>query len=377
MRAGLRAATTAACLPTLLALGVCQARAARGQSLNATVGLTMLYDDNILQYSQEQLEVYESGRQPDRFSLATSDDALFGPSLSLSWEADRGGGRRRGLSLQGSGDFHAKNGTADFRSGRVSWREQLRSGQRLLVSYYLLPHFYVRQLFDEDAVVPYSGLSRYRRAQFDLQIASLSWMQPLARRLRVELDYQYENRRYNSSFRERDSGAHEGRVGLHWRLLPRGQRIDTWGGYRVSHARADDGDLEPASADDVDLRYRGLVAGVQGTVDLARGPRWRLSADLEYGLATRTYGSDRPADRYHFGRDDLLNEGAIGFRLARGPHWSVRGFYRLEKSRADLGATAPPQSETGTYRQNQVGVGIEWSGTLWRQAPPEEEQEEP
>jgi hypothetical protein len=36
---------------------------------------------------------------------------------------------------------------------------------------------------------------------------------------------------------------------------------------------------------------------------------------------------------------------------------------------AHLGTSAPPSSDSGSYRLNQVGLELGWSGDLWRQAP--------
>ena len=138
-------------------------RAARGQNLTVTAALSGYYDDNLLEYSDAQLRDFEAGAHPDRFSLESRDDVVLQPSLGMAWEMDSGRGRRHALRLRGEGDIPERNGTADFRSVSAGWRESFRGERRLALSYYLVPHYYLRQLLDEDVVPAFPGLSRYRR----------------------------------------------------------------------------------------------------------------------------------------------------------------------------------------------------------------------
>ncbi len=343
------------------------AHAARGQNLGLVTRFSTYYDDNLLQYSAGQIRDFELSLHPDRYAIETSDDLVFNPSLAMTWELDRGRGRRHALRLKGEGDYHARNGNTDFRSVSIGWRELWSRDRRLALSYYLLPRYYLRQLFDDDAVPAYAGLSRYRRADFSLQIASAGWTQRLTRRMLLELGYQYERRNYNHDFDERDSDLHQGELGLSLVRLPHRGTVRLGGGYRVSQARGKDNN-EAEALPDPDISYHGLSLGLGGRMELARGGPWRLLGDLAYELETRGYDSDRPTDKYHFGRDDIRHAVEGGLRTACRPHWSLRGFYRFENNTSTLGATAPLSADVGSYRVNHVGFAIEWSGDVWTEA---------
>ena len=347
------------------------ARAAHGASLGLHVDLSTFYDDNILEYSGSQIALFESGTRPDEFSLQTRDDLELFPAVALNLGLDSGHGRKRSLKVRGSGRFHVENGTADFRSVSLAWQESFRRDRRLSLSYYDLPSYYLRQLHDEDTTPPYPGLSRYRRAEFGLQIGSAAWRQPLSRRVRADVSYQYERRRYNADFRERDSGLHQGEVEIEWDRSRRGGTFDLTGGYQVSRARGEDGD-EPAgqTPDDPDLSYHGMVAGAASRLELARRKSWRLAGDLDYRFETRAYDSSRPSDKYHYRRDDRLHAVEAGLGVAYRPHWSLRTFCRFEDNRTTLGSAAPASSEAGSYRDTQVGIEIGWSGEVWSQHRP-------
>ena len=341
------------------------AQAARGQTLTLTTRLSTFYDDNYLQYSDGQLSDFESGRHPARFGIETTDDAIFNPSLGLLWELDQGHGRRHAARLRGEGDFHGRNGTADFRSLSAGWREDFNRDRRLQLGYYLLPHYYLRQLFDEDWTAAPASV-RYRRAQFGLQIASVGWDQRLTRGTSLGADYQYERRHYAPPFDVRTSGLHQGAIRTDWTRLPHQGSVELRGGYRFSHSDSTDGDDAAGQpSDDVDVSYRGIVAGSSGRVEFWRRGAWRLGGDLAWDLETRHYLSKVRTDKYHVGRRDVLNAVEVGVRTACRPHWSWRTFYRHEQNTARLGSAAPLSTDAGSYKVNQVGLAIEWTGELW------------
>src|SRR5882672_3020020 len=82
------------------------ALAAQGQSLELAAGVSTVYDNNLLQYSDHQIAQFESGLFPNRFSIRSRDDVTFNPSLALTWDLDQGGGRRHSLRLRGEGEVN-------------------------------------------------------------------------------------------------------------------------------------------------------------------------------------------------------------------------------------------------------------------------------
>jgi hypothetical protein len=341
------------------------ARAEQGQSIDLSLGSSALYDDNFLQYSSDQLRVFASGLKPDRFSIRTSDDLLIGPYVSLTWMNEMRKARSRSLRLKWSGEFHKKNGTADLRTYSATWRETFSRSRRLTLYGYWLPSFYLRQLSDEDAVVAYPGLSKYRRVEFDLGIGALSWRQRITGKTRGEIKYQYEHRSYSPDFVERTSGTHQGELGVEFYRFPSRGSLEVHGGYRVSKAKAADSDTV---GDDPDVSYHGIIAGLGWRMDLARKRAWKLGASAGYEFGTRAYDSSLPTDKYHYKRDDTLNTIDVALRWALPPHWAVRGVYSFGHNSAHLGTQAPPSSDAGSYTENAVGLAVDWSGSLWRQA---------
>ena len=347
-----------------LLITVPAANGATGQRLDLGVGLTTAYDSNLLQYSNAQIDQFESGSHPDRFSIETRDDLAWSPELSLAWELDSGRGRRHLVRVRGSGEFHQKDATADFRAVSLTWRESFRGGRRLTLAAYALPSFYLRQLFDPDAVPAFSGLSRYRRAQFGLDIASASYRQALPGPLEIEAGYQYERRRYVAGFRERDSGTHQAELAVgvsKARAALEGRAL-----YRDANAKAEDGD--GTAGDDVDVGYHGPGGGITGRIEFARRGRMRLAGDLALEGERRRFDSNRALDPFHRDRTDVRFAVESGLRIRLVRRAQARAFWRYETNDARLGARASASNDAGSYREHRVGLAFDATLTLWRPA---------
>ncbi|MEO5618151.1 MAG: hypothetical protein ABIS67_10300 [Candidatus Eisenbacteria bacterium] len=362
-----RAARAGAALALALLARESVAASSGSQRLNFGVSLSSAYDSNILEYSQDQLTLFEGGTRPDRFSLESTDDLVWNPALTLDWERSDGRRRRHALRLKAEADFHQKNGTADFRAASVRWRESWHRDRQLSIGWYRLPQFYLRQLFDEDYVPPFPGLSRYRRASFSLDIGSTDWSQRVGKSNSLGLGFQYERRRYNQDFRERDSDTNQGEITWGWKRLPHRGALELRGLYRLSDAKAEDGDeVAGVPPDDADLSYHGLAGGVHGEMELDRSRDWRFLGDADYQFATRDYDSKRVTDRYHLGRSDQLHTLELGVSARWKPNWRARLFWQFDRNMAKLGTSAPSSTDTGDYTRSQAGLRLDWSVTAWR-----------
>ena len=355
-------------LAAIVALGLCtgRAEAASGKQVLVGAGVASFNDDNILQYSRDQIAQFQSGLAPDRFSIRSADDRVLRPSLSLALENRMKRGRSWRLSLRGGGEFHDKNKTADRHSMSAEWRQSFSRATVLTLRGYYLPGFYLRQLFDDDApAVP----TRYRRAVFALATGSLALKQRIKPGYWAGLAYRYEHRDYNPDFVERNSATHQAVGEVTWTRLPGRGSLALHGGYRRTDAKVADGDELPgAPPDDPDIGYHGVLAGLDGRVDLARGRDTGVVVSFGYELGTRDYTSKQATDRYHFGRNDVSHSVDVGLAWSPWRRWSLQGSYSYQQNAAHLGSAAPPSSEVGSYRENRVGLGVEWWGILWRGA---------
>lgn len=348
-----------------IGLGAGAAGAEERVKLGLAVG--SFYTDNLIQYSDGQILVFDAGTHPERYSIESIDDLILRPALTLGWESIGEKGRGREVSLRGSGSFHEANSTADFRSLSFLWRESFGRDRRLSVRGYYAPGYYLRQLRDEDYPPLPGPTSVYRRAQFDLFIGSLSWRQRLARGFRGEATYQYERRNYNPDFEERSSNTSEGDLTLEWYRIPGRGSVRLYGGYRKSSARAEDSD--GVAGNDADVSYHGIRLGASGSAYSSSRGSHRFGGDLAYEYAPRDYDSDRPADNSHYGRTDHLHMVEAGLRYDTPWRLSLRAFYHFEDNAASFPPLTGPTTDPSSYTENQVGLTLDWSLVLWKRSP--------
>lgn len=347
------------------ALVASAAAAQAKETISLSAGLGAGFTDNVLQYSDQQLADFDAGTKPNQFSIRTSDDMLWLPSLGLEYQNERPRGRATELSLRGSGEWHDKNATADWGALGATWRETFGRGRRLSVSAYRLPHYYLRQLWDDDFVPTYAGQGKYRRAEFALTIFGARWKQRLAEGLSADLGWQNESRVYNADFRERDSKLNQGELGLDW-TKPKRLSFSADLGYEKSSAEASDGDdAGLAVPDDPDVSFHAVLFGAGTRARLAQSARVKLDGDLSVEFEKRTYDSDRVADRYHRGRKDTKTTIDAGLRLGFRRHWSARASFRHETNDAVLGASAPASADAGSFTENRGSLALEWTNDVW------------
>ena len=339
------------------------------QSLSLSAAVSSVYNNNFLEYSDNQLQTFKAGNHPLRFAVQSTDDGIFSPALGLTWELDQGGGRRHALRAHWDGDFHRTNAGADRRSYSGRWSESFAGGRRLSLGYGRMDHYYVRQLRDEDVTRLLPGnVSKdladlaWQRAEFDQDALTANWREPLGQKLNLGLAYRYEKRDYVPAFRERSSTANQGEVSVYRDGMPHHGEVEFSGGYRQSTA-------EPQPGDSADVSYRGLLGGVTGRMEFSRSGALRWGGDLGVNVATRSYDSDLPVavDPFHAGRSDTLLGIEAGLRAAW-RRWDARGWFRIENNTADLGTGASPTSDSGSYRVNQFGLDLSWSGAIWKSA---------
>ncbi len=349
----------------LSGLGAATLAHASEQSLNLSLSLSSVYNDNFLEYSDNQLADFKAGTHLQRFAVTSTDDGIFGPGASLTWELDQSQGRRHALRAHWDGDFHSTNPLADRNSVNLRWTESFAGSRRFAVGYGRMSHYYVRQLRDEDLTASLGNVdARWQRAEFDQDAISGSWRQDLGQKANIDLSYRYEKRDYVPAFKERSSKANQGEVSVQWDKLPNRAQVQVSAGYRASVADATDGDATPG--DDDDVSYKGFLGGLGGRMEFSHKGRWHFGGDLGVDFSTRAYDSKLGAlDPFHAGRNDRLTGIEAGLR-AEYRRWDARAFYRMENNTADLGTNASPTSDSGSYKVNQVGLALSWATDVWK-----------
>ncbi len=193
-------------------------RAARGRlarakgpawRLSPSFGLELIYDDNILRYSDEDRAAFLDGSDPLKFRIKTHDDFIVAPSLDceLRWRSDALADTR--FRFQAKRWLYAANPIKTNTSLTTSVRQTLGGSKSLEISYTYAPSQYIRELKDRPPFTPtdvpmaYTSFRYTRNAIHGIYRAALPWRASGRLQLRRTLRY------YNRAFMENDIKAWE------------------------------------------------------------------------------------------------------------------------------------------------------------------------
>ena len=348
--------------PAIAASAIVAALASAGVptacGLDFSAGIATSYDDNILGYSERDLFAFQYRLNPPRFALKTTDDVVLAPYVEIAWEPDSI--RSNSLLARLTANRYATNTIRDNYESFLQWRMWPRRRLRLTISGSYLPSYYMRRYADDEVVVPYPQLPRYRDARYRQTggSASIEW-RPRGS-WRGQLGYEYDRRDFLRAFAERDENRHA------MKLTIRAPRIRQFEGrVRVTYgralARAQDGDEADGPADDPDISTRSLAAGFTlEWVSRRRDPSIALRQTVDY--EARRYTTNDISDTRRFGRS--IHETGVEWELLYGfsRHWQAGASYGIDLQRltgpvSDLAAF----TDASSYNRHQVSVSLGWT----------------
>ncbi|MBI3873010.1 MAG: hypothetical protein HY304_08060 [candidate division Zixibacteria bacterium] len=301
------------------------------------------YDDNILDYSRRDRDLFTSRAHPNKFSILSADDWIT--DVGAFVERRRGAKSRREyrLRLSGNGHWYARNVIKNWLDYDLEGR--WASPRRALIAHVgWTPHFYLRDLLLRDTANPHPATPSYARAGYH------SWTGDLEYRLRQGLPAEqrlaagWKRTSYNRAFNERNSTTWWGSYG--W-VMPIHDRWEASWDYRYSHFGAD-GARQADAVIDVSHHEHEWEAGLQ----YQSKSSWTVGIDVAYQL--ELYTSQKPADPYHVGRRDHEWRLQSEVRIPAGGGWQIR----LLEHWTQATSNRPETSDFGAYNDNQFGARL-------------------
>jgi hypothetical protein len=218
-----------------------------------TFGLQFIYDDNILTQSEDAIDIFLAGTDPEAYRIRSYDDLLIVPSLDLE-------ARRTFLSL-GESRFRVR-----VKHWRYMWNPNktntdfdllLRQyfGKRTSLEFFAqhAPEQYIRELGDS---TPFTDEAyRQKDFRFTRNVVNLSLRHQFNRKYAGRFTVETNRRYYNQQFIENDIEALELRGNLNIRPS-RWLTVDLDYGYEMADGRGRDTSLETReNSDDGDPSY--------------------------------------------------------------------------------------------------------------------------
>jgi len=289
-----------------------QAKAARQSpwTYRNRFGLEMIYTDNVLTMSEDGVDAWVAGVDPEQFLIGKYDDLVVAPTLDFSAQRKLLGWGDTRFRFKVKRWMYTQNPiktNTDF-DGYV--RQFFSGGKSLELYLHYAPEQYIRQLSDRPPYSDPDAPIEYKEFRFTRNIINLTWRQRLNRTWDYTLIVENNRRYYNKPFIENDTVCYECRLSVGCRVA---KPLKLSGDYSVEFAESrayDSLDETPATSDDGDASYNRDLYRLG--FDLATP--WAMpvfdSIDGSYLFMDYYYTTDRDLfdDPYHVGRRDKMQK---------------------------------------------------------------------
>jgi hypothetical protein len=324
--------------------------------------LEVVYDDNIIHYSDDYLDDFRHGRYPYKFRIETYDDLILAPRLTL--EAQTRGLWRRKLTVRLRYTLwrYYRNTFKTNEAYSVRLRQYVGKRDYLEVSAYHAPMAYIRELPDRPPFTPRSVPIEWKPFKYAYNSLSLLYYHRFSAAMSATVRLGRVMRFYNRPFLENDNWEWNGEVGINRRIS---RRLRVAFKYRYSHADARGYDTvgeTKATSDDSDPSYERDSYELTFYV-YPRGSLWKTRLlTLRFQYQPYFFISKKPLheDPFHTGRKDEIYR--ITLEADSRPLWGPASFslgYRFTK-RVTHSPWKGDIAEDKDYEENRLWLGIDY-----------------
>jgi hypothetical protein len=358
------ARTLSILLAVTLLIGLCDpGRAASGFKIASSrleLGISTVYDNNILRYSDKYITRYGHGEDPGRFHISGLDDMVFVTSIKASATAKI----LRSLNTTGTIDLRQRsymhNNIKDWSYLAFSLRQDLSKKFSAQIGYSYIPAFYVRHFRDDDWAKIYGYRDPVGFQPFGFQKDEVSgWLQySLLTATRVRVGIGYGRYFYNEHFTEYDC-ANTSFTFTVFQALPGNVRVT--GEFDAVYSRGDGTTFMNPS---YDQNVYGLDVVFPLPNVLRRANALTVSGEYSRSCFTSTHFAE--LDPNHAGREDRSYRFSTAYSVALVRNFSVGLAYAWQRREVRTGAVINAQylSEEKDFHQFQFALDVKYTIAL-------------
>ncbi len=327
------------------------------------IGLSTIYDNNILKYSDKYIERFLNNQDTGRFHIESYDDVIINQSAEVAATYRIIGDLKTRFNVNYFFNAYAVNGIKNWYFVNIGLQQFITKKASFKIFYNYIPRFYVRHFRDEDWVNVY-GYTPETFVQFAFAKENYGfWIQnTFFKNTRVKLDLDYSKYYHNKHYTEYDCKNIIVGVNL-YQPLHKKVRLEL--GYEYEHSDAKGYD-EPGEtregADDADATYQeyGFVLGVDWKLPEIK----KKENDLEVILAyqKRYYLSEHylEEDREHVSRIDDNFQLVVNYNFNLNKSFTLGAFYKyyLRDTDSESDINRIYLSGEKDYNQSQVGLQL-------------------
>ena len=319
--------------------------------------LTTSYDDNILRYSERDIDRFVNNSEYNPSLMTTYDDWKNDFRLKFYFYGPRMFGNRLRLYYFGKFSSYFRNPFNNYNNHTFMAYQGIGERVEVHFLYFYMPEYYLREYRDRDT-------GEFHSAEFENHQARPGVSVKITDRLEATFQAEYEQLYYNGWFTEYDAESwfYEGEVdldlGRNWDIsLGYGFKVSDNAGYHSSQLRFADPEVE-VDSEFGDSSYEADI--YQATVRYRFRKLWGENTDisLNYKLRRRYYTTDNSLeiDPFHAGRMD--NRHRIIFTVSRDitPDLLAEIEYTHEWRNTDSGVILV--EDIKDFRQNVIALSL-------------------
>ncbi|MDP8201463.1 MAG: hypothetical protein P9M11_04920 [Candidatus Tenebribacter burtonii] len=260
------------------------------------------YNSNILNLSQSDLDRFESGIEPNKFSLETSDDMITSAKVVLNLKHRLMAGHTQINRITVKYDKFLKNGFEDNYYMEFALKQYLSKKLNFGIYYYYHPGIYVNRY---DSVLDDENIFR----DFTYSKNNYIWKVNYSLNSKFQFNYKFGFSQlfYNEYFTEYDAENFEN--GIEIKIIPK-DWININAGYifKISNAKAGDAFSCPELVTiikngsyitdifDLTINFPALISVFSKPVNFTLGAKYE---DI-------FFQAENQLDEYHYGREDKI-----------------------------------------------------------------------
>jgi hypothetical protein len=307
------------------------------------LGLNVTYDDNVINYSDSDLELFNSDSLAGKFAIESKDDWIITPRIHPKLKTKFIGGREATLELGFDYYAYMQNDVRRYSRFSLSGRQYFSKKGYGQLSYSYIPEYYYRNiLYRANA----QDSAQYIEANFSKHALAAEIGYELIPGLTGSATYLYQHKSFNKEFEYRNSNLNGIDLQANYRLkLP----FRVWAIYGFESSVAKGADM----ADTIlDVSYDAWDITLGGRYYSSILPKYKPEVYGSVQYRNIKFQTDRIPIYYrrnvfHYGRKDN------NYQIKFGTGWRMPYSIRME---AEYAYSKKDVSLPDIYPDTQIGV---------------------
>ncbi|MEA2095094.1 MAG: hypothetical protein U9P73_00175 [Candidatus Cloacimonadota bacterium] len=329
--------------------------AAQNFNFYSNITLETKYKSNILSLSQSDLNRFESGNEPDKFSLETSDDLITSAKVELNLKHRLMAGHTQINKVAIKYNKFLNNSFEDDLYIEFALKQYLSKKINFGIYYYYHPQIYVNRY---DSVLDNENIFRDFTYSKNNYIGKINYT--LNSKYQFNYKFSFSQLFYNEYFTEYDAENFENGIGI--RITPASWiRIGSGYAFKISYAKAEDAFISSQQVTIIkDASYQADIFDLSfyfpAVITVFDKPvNFNLSAKYEHTY----FQAVNQLDEYHYGREDKIVAFNSDAKYKITDNISLKYFYKYKFR--DTGSPYTNVETDKEYNLYETGISIRLS----------------